>query len=74
MEIGSTRVLDENREHYLRSKDKAEKAYAVLRHIRLHMSKNEKHEDLQVIVSNLQPSCCLKSISKKWTNIQEASG
>ena len=26
------------------------------------------------IMSNLQPNCCLKSISKRWTNMQEASG
>ena len=39
METVSTGVLDKNKEHYLKSKDKAEKAYDVSRHIRLHMSK-----------------------------------
>ena len=39
MEIVSTGVLDKNKEHYLRSKDKAEKAYDVSRHVRLHMLK-----------------------------------
>ena len=33
METVSTGVLDRNKEHYLRSKDKAEKSYDVLRHI-----------------------------------------
>ena len=42
MENGSTGVLDENKEHYLRWKVKAEKSYDVLRNIQLHMSKNEK--------------------------------
>ena len=35
---------------------------------------NTKKEDLQSIMSNLQPNCCLKVDSKKWTNIREASG
>ena len=39
METVSTGVLDKKKEHYLRSKDKAEKSYDVLRHIQLHMSK-----------------------------------
>ena len=38
METVSTGVLDKNKEHYLRSKDKAEKSYDVLRHIQLLMS------------------------------------
>ena len=33
METVSTGLLDNNKENYLRSKDKAEKAYDVLRHI-----------------------------------------
>ena len=41
METFSTGVLDKNKEHYLKSKDKAEKAYDVSRHIRLHMSKKK---------------------------------
>ena len=39
MEPISTGVLDQNKEHYLRSKDKAKNAYEVSRHIWLHMSK-----------------------------------
>ena len=39
METVSTGVLDKNKEHYLRRKDKAEKAYDMSRHIRLHLSK-----------------------------------
>ena len=35
---------------------------------------NTKNEDILSIMSNLQPNCCLKSISKMWTNMQEASG
>ena len=60
MEHVTTGVLDENKEHYLRSKDNTEKSCDVLRHIQLHMSKYKKNEDLQSIMSNLQPNCCLK--------------
>ena len=60
METGSTGVLDKNKEHYLRCKDKAEKAYDASRHIRLHMSKYQQNENLQSIMSNLQPKFCLK--------------
>ena len=60
METISTGILDKNKEDYLRSKDKAEKAYDLSRHIRLHMSKHKKDEDLQSIMSNLQPNCCSK--------------
>ena len=35
---------------------------------------NTKNEDILSIMSNLQPNCCLKAISKRWTNMQEASG
>ena len=38
------------------------------------MSKYKKNEDILSIMSNLQPNCCLKSISKRWTNMQGASG
>ena len=70
METVSTGVLDENKEHYLRSKDKAEKSY-VLRHVQLHLSKYKKNDDLQSIISNLQPNCCLilnmgENMSEKW--------
>ena len=39
MENVSTGVLDKDKEHYLRCKDKAENSYDVLRHMQLHMSK-----------------------------------
>ena len=35
----STGVLDKNKEHYLRCKDKGKKSYDVLKHTQLHMSK-----------------------------------
>ena len=38
------------------------------------MSKYKKYMDRLSIMSNLQPNYSLKSISKKWTNMQEASG
>ena len=60
MENVSTGVLDKNKELCITSKDKAKKSYDVLRHIQLHMSKYKKVEDLQSIMSNLQPNCCLK--------------
>ena len=61
MENVNTGVLDKNKEPYLRSKDKAEKSNDVLRQIQLHMSKcKKKNGDLQSIMSNLQPNCCLK--------------
>ena len=42
METVSTGVLDRNKEHYLRSKDKAKKLYDISRHIQSHMSKYKK--------------------------------
>ena len=60
METVSAGVFDKNKEHYLRGKDKGEKSYVVLRRIQLHMSKYLKiNADLQSIISNLQPNCCL---------------
>ena len=57
----TTGVLDKNKEHYLRCKNKAKKSYDVLRHIQLHMLKYQyNNDDLQPIMSNLQPNCCLK--------------
>ena len=44
MDDVSTGVLDRNKEHYLRCKDKAETSYDVLRHIQLHMSTYKKNE------------------------------
>ena len=46
-----TGVLDKDRAHYLRCKDKAEKSYDVLRHKQLHMSKYKTNEDLLYIIS-----------------------
>ena len=60
MENVNTGVLDKNKEPYLRSNDKAEKSNDVLRQIQLHMSKCKRNGDLQSIMSNLQPNCCLK--------------
>ena len=61
VEYVCTGVLDRNKQHYLRNKDKADKSYDVLRHIQLHMSKYKKrNEELQSIMSNIQPNCCLK--------------
>ena len=34
----------------------------------------QKNEDKLSIMSNLQPNCCLKATSKRWINMQEASG
>ena len=59
METVSRGVLDKNKKHDLISIHKAEKSYDVLRHIQLHMSKY-KNEDLQSIMSHLQPNSCLK--------------
>ena len=37
-------------------------------------TKKKKNEDILSIMSNLQANCFQKSISKRWTNMQEASG
>ena len=42
MKNARTGVLEKNKEHYLRIKDKAEKWYDVSRHMQLHMSKYKK--------------------------------
>ena len=60
METVSTGVLGKNKEHYLRSKDKAEKRYDVSRPLQLQISKYKKNEIILSIMSNLQPNCCLK--------------
>ena len=61
METVSTGLLDENKEHYQGSKDRAEKSYDVWRHIQLHMSiYKKKEENLRSIMWNLKPNCCLK--------------
>ena len=56
METVSTGVLDENKEHCLRSKDKAEKAYHVSRHIQLHMSKNKKMKIYNLLCQTYSPT------------------
>ena len=56
MENVSTGVLDKNKEHYLRSKDKAEKSYDVLGHIQLHMSKKKRY----ILINH--PLCTLQVI------------
>ena len=60
METVSKWVFDENKEHYLWSKDKANKTYDVSRHTWLHMSKCKKNDDSHSIMSSLQHNCCLK--------------
>ena len=57
----TTGVLDKNKEHYSRSKDKAEnhmmyciKTYTIA------YDKIQINEDLQSIMSNLQPNYCFK--------------
>ena len=60
MENVSTGVLQKSKEHYLRSKDKAEKGYDVSRHMQLQMSKYKTNENILSIMSNLQPNYCLK--------------
>ena len=39
LENVNTGILGENKEHYLRCKDKAKQSHGALRHIQLHMSK-----------------------------------
>ena len=61
MENVSTGVLDENTEHYLRCREKAEKSCDVLRHVQLHMSKYKKNEEKNPVCQTYSPtSCCLK--------------
>ena len=59
METVSTGVLDKSKEHYSRDEDKAKKSYDVLTHIQLPLSKYKQNYDLQSIMSNPQPHCCL---------------
>ena len=70
METVSTGVLDQNKEHYIRSKDKAEKSYDVSRHTIAYVQPKNRmmYQDIQLPMSQLL------LISKKWTNIQEVSG
>ena len=55
METVSTGVRDQNKEHYLRSKYKVEKAYDVSRHIRLRMSKYKKMKICNPICQTYSP-------------------
>ena len=56
METVSTGVLDKNKEHNLRSKDKAKKSYDVLRHNHHVSSKSCLWPVQQVPVSQLPPA------------------
>ena len=58
---------------YLRSKDNA-KTDMMYQDIYNCICQNTKNEDVLPIMSSLQPNYCLKSISKRWTNMQDASG
>ena len=64
METVSTWVLDKNKENYLRIKGKAEKAYDVSRHIRLHMSKYKEIKIDYPLCQTYTQTIVQKSISK----------
>ena len=70
MENVSTGVHDKGKERYLRYKDKAEKSYDVLG-IKF-LCQNTKNKIYHPLCQTHSPTV-FKSISKKWTNIQEAS-
>ena len=72
METVSTGVLDKNKEIIKEVKIKP-KNDLMYQDIQLHMSQTKKMKILS-IMSNLLPNCCLKSTSKRWANMQEASG
>ena len=61
------------KKEYLRSKDKAEN-YMMYQDIYNCIYQNTKNEDILSSMSNLQPNWCLKIDSKRWTNMQQASG
>ena len=78
----SMEVLNKNKEHWLTSKDKARK-HSMCWNIYIRMCQNppppkkkkkKKNEDLQSIMSNLQPNFCFKVDFQKWTNLQETIG
>ena len=56
METVSTGVLDKNKEHYLRSKHKAEKSYDILRHMQLHMSEYKKMKIYNPLCETYSPT------------------
>ena len=56
VETVSTGVFDENKEHYFRSEEKAEKSYDVLRHIQLHVSKYEKMKIYDPLCQTYSPT------------------
>ena len=72
MESVSTEVLGKNKEHYLRSGDKA-KQYDILRQILSYMSKYKKTKIYIPLCQTYIPTIVCKPFSKKWTNMQEAS-
>ena len=63
MENVSSGVLDENKEHYLRCKDKAKKSYDVLRHIQLYMSEYKKMKIYNLLCQPYSPTVVYKSFS-----------
>ena len=56
MENVSTGVLDKNKEHYLRCKDKAEKSHDVISHIELHMPKYKKMKNYNPLCQTYSPT------------------
>ena len=66
METVSTGVLDKNKEQYLRSKEKAKKKIWYIKTYAIVYVKIQKKEDLQCIMSDLQPNCCLKVDFQKF--------
>ena len=56
MENVRTGVLDKNKEHYLKSKDKAEKSYDVLSHIKLHVSNYKKMKIYNPLCQTYSPT------------------
>ena len=73
METFSTGVLDENKEHYLRSKDKAENDMMYQDTYNC-ICQNKKVKIYYPLCQTYSPTVVQKSISKRWTNMQEASG
>ena len=64
METVSTGVLDKNKEHFLRTKDKADKAIWCIK----------TYIIAYVVIQKMQPNCCLKVDFQKWTNIEIMNG
>ena len=73
MKSVSRGVLGKSKEHYIRSKNKAEN-HRMYKDMQLHMSKYKKMTIYNLLRQTYSPTVVYQSISKKWTNIQEASG